>query len=322
MIRYLRGYYNLIKYAQNQNRSKETDYYERHHIIPRSFGGTNKPDNLVLLTAKEHYIAHYLLTKFTEGNMKRKAVYAFHSFKMDRDGDRKINTPRLFEKSRREMSKIMSGKNNPMYGKTHTPESRKKISENRKGKAVGPKNPWHRSNRTEEELKQRGEKATLSTKKNWEKLSDEEKEKIRIQRSQTMKRYWANVSDEEIKQHIEKSNKWKENRTPQELEEINKKKINTGLKNGRTLIYEIIYNDKTYQISTIENLENFCKEYKLVFNLLYKYVKKCPINSDKFSIIPKPSKHDTKYLKDSKYKENRDRTTGIKIRRYKPHKGQ
>jgi hypothetical protein len=36
-------------------------YYERHHIIPKSMGGLNKKENLVLLTAKEHYIAHYLL---------------------------------------------------------------------------------------------------------------------------------------------------------------------------------------------------------------------------------------------------------------------
>tara|TARA_R110001592_G_scaffold6022_2_gene32637 strand:- start:155 stop:826 length:672 start_codon:yes stop_codon:yes gene_type:complete len=55
-------YDNLIKFAQEQKREKGLDvYYEKHHIIPRSIGGTNKKDNLVLLTAQEHYKAHELL---------------------------------------------------------------------------------------------------------------------------------------------------------------------------------------------------------------------------------------------------------------------
>lgn len=33
-------------------------YYEKHHIIPKSLGGTNKKDNLVKLTPKEHFLAH------------------------------------------------------------------------------------------------------------------------------------------------------------------------------------------------------------------------------------------------------------------------
>jgi hypothetical protein len=36
-------------------------YKERHHIIPRCMGGTNNHENLVELTAREHYIVHKLL---------------------------------------------------------------------------------------------------------------------------------------------------------------------------------------------------------------------------------------------------------------------
>ena len=39
------------------------------------------------------------------------------------------------------MSEVMSGENNPMYGKHHTEESKKKISENRKGKYCGENHP-------------------------------------------------------------------------------------------------------------------------------------------------------------------------------------
>ena len=38
-------------------------YRERHHIIPVCLGGSNKKENLVYLTAEEHYVAHQLLVK-------------------------------------------------------------------------------------------------------------------------------------------------------------------------------------------------------------------------------------------------------------------
>jgi hypothetical protein len=51
-------------------------YYEVHHILPRSLGGSNDESNLVLLTAREHFIAHQLLTKFTTGSARRKMLHA------------------------------------------------------------------------------------------------------------------------------------------------------------------------------------------------------------------------------------------------------
>ena len=51
-------------------------YHETHHIIPKSLGGTNIKDNLVKLTAKEHFICHLLLVKMVIGDAKRKMAYA------------------------------------------------------------------------------------------------------------------------------------------------------------------------------------------------------------------------------------------------------
>lgn len=51
-------------------------YVEHHHIIPASLGGANTPDNLVDLTAREHYIAHLCLVKITTGRAKQKMVFA------------------------------------------------------------------------------------------------------------------------------------------------------------------------------------------------------------------------------------------------------
>lgn len=45
-------------------RERKLDCYsESHHIIPRCMGGTDDKNNLVQLTAREHFIAHLLLWK-------------------------------------------------------------------------------------------------------------------------------------------------------------------------------------------------------------------------------------------------------------------
>lgn len=46
-----------------QNPLPDDEYGEVHHIIPKSEGGTNDKDNLVRLSAREHFIAHLLLAK-------------------------------------------------------------------------------------------------------------------------------------------------------------------------------------------------------------------------------------------------------------------
>jgi hypothetical protein len=74
---YQKTYEKLINNAKIQSRKKSKKYYyEKHHIIPKCLNGTNEKENLVLLTAKEHFIAHKLLTKIYKGN--KKINHAFH----------------------------------------------------------------------------------------------------------------------------------------------------------------------------------------------------------------------------------------------------
>lgn len=56
--KYHTWYNNIIDRAKSRTIS---GYKENHHIIPRSLGGNNTSDNIVALTAKEHYIVHLLL---------------------------------------------------------------------------------------------------------------------------------------------------------------------------------------------------------------------------------------------------------------------
>ena len=64
-MNYLDHYDRLIERARGRVLA---GYKERHHVRPRCMGGGNESDNLVNLTAEEHYIAHQLLVKIYPDN--------------------------------------------------------------------------------------------------------------------------------------------------------------------------------------------------------------------------------------------------------------
>jgi hypothetical protein len=74
-VDYEKIYFDIIKKRQQE---PPEGYSEKHHIIPRSFGGSDLSSNIVQLTAREHFLCHWLLTKmFPTGNRHHKAVHAF-----------------------------------------------------------------------------------------------------------------------------------------------------------------------------------------------------------------------------------------------------
>jgi len=63
-------------------RSKEsalTGYTEKHHILPRSLGGTDEPSNLIRLTPADHYFAHECLARAHGGKMWAALYFMSHS---------------------------------------------------------------------------------------------------------------------------------------------------------------------------------------------------------------------------------------------------
>jgi hypothetical protein len=58
--RYAAIYERLIERARVR---ELVGYVERHHVLPKCMGGTNACNNIVLLTAEEHYVAHQVLVK-------------------------------------------------------------------------------------------------------------------------------------------------------------------------------------------------------------------------------------------------------------------
>lgn len=74
---YLSHYNNLCtsRYALKEQRSFNKingSYFERHHIKPRCVGGSDDEDNLVLLTGREHFVAHCLLAMIAKKELKGK----------------------------------------------------------------------------------------------------------------------------------------------------------------------------------------------------------------------------------------------------------
>jgi hypothetical protein len=65
---YQRTYDRLMGRAKG--RVKVKGEHENHHIVPKSLGGSNEKSNIVALTYREHFLAHWLLTKFTEGKAR------------------------------------------------------------------------------------------------------------------------------------------------------------------------------------------------------------------------------------------------------------
>ena len=79
--KYTRWYWSIVTYANATNK-KGVGYLEKHHVIPKSMGGKNTPENLVLLTARQHFVCHLLLTKMVKGPNIRKAWMALRAMAM------------------------------------------------------------------------------------------------------------------------------------------------------------------------------------------------------------------------------------------------
>lgn len=136
--KYTTVYFKIISAAQI--RDPLSGYVEKHHIIPKSLGGTNSKDNIVALSAREHFICHWLLTKMTADQYSQfKMCKAFVCMLyMDTSDKRYKISGKMFENIKKRNAKIysdaMKGSNNPMYGKEVSDETKQKLSISNTGK--------------------------------------------------------------------------------------------------------------------------------------------------------------------------------------------
>jgi hypothetical protein len=82
-VNYEKDYYAYVAYVKTLGRTKSSlPRSILHHVVPLYAGGTDDPSNLVLLTPREHVLAHYLLVKLSTEALRYKAMCALRFFAM------------------------------------------------------------------------------------------------------------------------------------------------------------------------------------------------------------------------------------------------
>ena len=118
---YQKHYDNLMKTRKDKCSFGNLEYWEKHHIIPQCLGGNNKKENIVLLTPREHYIAHWLLWKATKSH---KLAFAFAGLSYQHKSKRNFSA-KEYERARQIYKTVAS----LIYkGRALTDEHRRKLS--------------------------------------------------------------------------------------------------------------------------------------------------------------------------------------------------
>lgn len=125
--KYKRWYFQIIETAKL--RVNDT-YVEKHHIIPKSLGGSNSIKNLVKLTPKEHYICHKLLPRMLIGEPRKKMIYALYCIthvQNKRQVLRYIPSAKIYNQIKEEWKKSIEGRTAHNKGKPMSKEQKEKL---------------------------------------------------------------------------------------------------------------------------------------------------------------------------------------------------
>ena len=93
-------------------------------------GGLDTKENIVVLTAREHYIAHLLLTKITKGANKKKMAFALWNMVNRDNGKRTINCFDVVEQKFVRICANIYNLNKDRYKNNNSKEA-KKLKESR-----------------------------------------------------------------------------------------------------------------------------------------------------------------------------------------------
>lgn len=107
-MNYKYHYDELIK-KYGRTEKPQDIYTEGHHVIPRSMGGSDENENIVYLTAKEHYIAHFLLWKLYRNT---EMTYAFRLMNANKGILGSSTFQQLREDYSKKSSDLLSGRKN------------------------------------------------------------------------------------------------------------------------------------------------------------------------------------------------------------------
>lgn len=246
-MNYEKLYNSLIDSRKKLNRKKKFGtYYESHHILPKSLGGSNNKDNLILLTPKEHFVAHLLLWKYTKTLQMTHALFFMSSNKKGKLSAKSYSI--LREQYAIDRTSQMSGENAPMFGKKHSEETKRKMRLSRKGQIF-----------TDETKKKMsiGRSGILHTEETKRKMSESKKGKPGTKHTEESKRKMSESSmgikhTDEAKRKMSLARKgkpWHGNSTVEGLERMRQSKLGSVSWNKK-----ITYFDKVMNIKQVAEL--------------------------------------------------------------------
>ena len=180
--KYTRIYFQIIDRAKSRNitgrrsAKKLLGYSEKHHIVPRCIGGSDHKDNLIYLTAREHFVCHWLLVKMTDRIYRERLVLSLCFMrsgtklsKTHHRYDTKISS-RVFEKYRSEiadimrevqLSKVRDGTHHLLSGDIQRKSNKKRIEDGTHNWA-GENHPKFDTNSYLFEHKKTGQRVTMT----------------------------------------------------------------------------------------------------------------------------------------------------------------
>ena len=150
-----------IKFISTINNSDES-ITESHHILPKSMGGTDHPSNLINLTPRQHYLAHWMLLKAYKS---REMTAAFFSMcNQNNQYQHRIYTLnyRIYERLRKHFSKMISESTKELWENSEYREKHKSANLTEKTKILRSE----KAKQLWENLEYR-EKNVLARKKAW-----------------------------------------------------------------------------------------------------------------------------------------------------------
>lgn len=145
-MNYHKIYNSLVEQAKT---SPFEGYKESHHIIPKCMGGSDDDSNLVLLSARQHYIAHLLLVKINPQN--HRLVYAANMMTVPTSKSKERTNNRRYEWIR---ERLLEAERQKVFSE----ETRRRMAEGKKNQKrvtcphcqqeglIGNMNRWHFDN--------------------------------------------------------------------------------------------------------------------------------------------------------------------------------
>lgn len=145
----------MIKNRQ-ENPLPAGEYGEKHHIIPKSLGGSDDKINIVKLTSREHFVGHLLLFKMQPVNSPawHSMCKAFTMMKSASGNQNRYFNSRSYQIAAKHKSKVMSesqsGTKNSQYGTMPIFRFNPEDTDDREMKKIPRTDPvpegWHKGN--------------------------------------------------------------------------------------------------------------------------------------------------------------------------------